>query len=153
MVVYRITLAKWAESLTGSGYPARWNSKGYHVIYCAGSRALACLENLVHRSGEGLNAGFKIASFHIPDSVSVKEILLNDLPPGWHTVGGYPVCREIGKKWVEEQHSCTLKVPSSIIQDEWNLLINPSHPEFGQISIKSVCDFSFDTRLVHSGSL
>ena len=147
MDVYRITLAKWAESLTGSGYPARWNPKGYHVIYSAGSRALACLENLVHRSGEGLNAGFKIASIHVPDSVLADEVLLDSLPPGWYSVEGYQICQELGSKWLEEQRSCTLKVPSSIIQDEWNLLINPAHPDFGQISIRSVRDFSFDQRL------
>lgn len=147
MVVYRITLPIWAESLTGSGYPARWNPKGYHIIYSAGSRALACLENLVHRSGEGLNARFKIASIHVPENVAGDEIPLQKLPQGWHTVDGYPACREIGKKWVQEQDSCILKVPSSIIHDEWNLLMNPKHPDFGKISIKNVRDFSFDLRL------
>jgi RES domain-containing protein len=147
MVVYRITLARWAESLTGSGYPARWNPKGYHVVYSAGSRALACLENLVHRSGEGLNAGFKITTVHIPDAVSADEILLDELPPGWHTAEGYPVCQEIGRTWLEEERSCVVKVPSSIIHDEWNLLINPKHPDFENVSIKNVRDFSFDQRL------
>lgn len=148
MDVYRITLAKWAESLTGSGHQARWNPKGYHVVYCAGSRALACLENLVHRSGEGLNADFKIASVHIPDSVSTDEIFSKELPAGWHNISGTPVCQEIGKRWLEDQHSCILKVPSSIIQDEWNVLANPNHPDFGQISITNIRDFSFDQRLL-----
>jgi len=147
MVVYRITLAKWAESLTGSGYPARWNPKGYRVVYCAGSRALACLENLVHRSGEGLNESFKVTAVHIPDSVSIESINVNDLPSGWHNVYGSPICQAIGKKWLDDQRSCALRVPSSIIQDEWNVLLNPNHHEFKTISIESVRNFSFDERL------
>jgi len=148
MDVYRITLARWAGSLTGSGYPARWNPKGYHVVYCAGSRALACLENLVHRSGEGLSPDFKIVSVHIPDSVSTDEIFSKELPVGWHNMSGPPVCQEIGKRWMEDQRSCILKVPSSIIQDEWNVLVNPRHTDFRKISIMNIRDFSFDQRLL-----
>jgi RES domain-containing protein len=148
MLVYRITLAKWAESLSGSGYPARWNPKGYHVVYCAGSRALACLENLVHRSGEGLNANFKIVEIHIPDTLPTQKVETTELPDRWHLIEGYPVCQTIGKNWLALQKTCILRVPSSIIQDEWNLLINPNHPEFRNISIQNISDFSFDNRLV-----
>lgn len=148
MLVYRITLERWAESLTGSGYPARWNPKGYHVVYCAGSRALACLENLVHRSGEGLSANFKIAEIYIPDSLAVHQIDPNKLPGSWHRVDGYSVCQEIGKIWLDQQKTCIMRVPSSIIQEEWNVLINPNHPDFKDISIRNISDFSFDNRLM-----
>lgn len=147
MVVYRISLAKWAGNLTGSGYPARWNPKGYHVVYTAESRALACLENLVHRSGEGLNANFRIIEIEIPDSVNLKEIRTEDLPERWHLIESYPVCQAIGKEWLEKRESCTLRVPSSIIDDEKNILINPNHPEFDKVSIKTIREFTFDDRL------
>jgi RES domain-containing protein len=147
MVVYRITLAKWADKLTGSGYPARWNDKGYYVIYTAESRALACLENLVHRSGEGLNESFRFIEIDIPDSVSANRIYPEKLPADWHLIQGYPACQTIGKRWLENQKSCILKVPSSIIEAECNILINPNHPEFKQISIRNTGEFSFDDRL------
>ena len=51
MEIYRICLAKYASELVASGNPGRWNLRGQLVIYAAGSRALACLENVVHRSG------------------------------------------------------------------------------------------------------
>jgi RES domain-containing protein len=54
MEVYRISLARWTTALTASGNAARWNSKGKFVIYTASSAALACLENVVYRSGEGM---------------------------------------------------------------------------------------------------
>lgn len=147
MIVYRITTAKWASRLSASGYPARWNPKNVHVIYTAGSAALACLENLVHRSGEGLNALFRLIEIEIPDSISSKSIQTEDLPPDWHQMRGYTICQVIGKQWIEEQQACTMNVPSSIIPVEKNILINPHHPEFKKISIQDIKDFSFDKRL------
>lgn len=151
MVVYRITTAKWADKLTASGYPARWNPRYVHIIYTASSIALACLENLVHRSGEGLNTNFRVVEINIPDNISSKKITPEELPENWNTTTGYSVCQSIGRRWVDEQNSCTLLVPSSIIPAETNLLINPNHPEFDQISIRSIREFSFDKRLVSDG--
>ena len=96
MRVYRITLARFSTNLYASGFVARWNSEGTFVIYTAGSRSLACLENLVHRSGEGLDAGFR--------------------------------------------------VPSAIIPQEFNYILNPSHQEFKTIKLISSDEFSFDRR-------
>lgn len=147
MLVYRISLAKWAENLNGSGYPARWNPKGIYVLYTASTRALACLENLVHRSGEGLHKNFKTIVLQVPDSISMDQIYPDDLPHNWYTRGGYPYCQKIGQKWVEEQESCVLKVPSSIIAEENNYLFNPEHNEFRQIKVFRIENFIFDSRL------
>lgn len=147
MKVYRITTAKWADTLSGSGYPARWNSKGVYVIYTASNRALACLENLVHRSGEGLNNRFKIIEIEIPDNVSVQEIEPGELPDQWYKTEYYPVCRHIGDRWIEQAKSLLLIVPSAIIREESNVLINPHHPKFNEVRIGDIRDFRFDERL------
>lgn len=148
MVVYRITLTKWAKILTGSGYPARWNSKGYYVIYTAESRALACLENLVHRSGEGLNKNFSLVEIEIPDSASIKTIQVSSLPAGWNSMDHYQYCQSVGDKWLNSKNTLLLRVPSSIIQDEFNVLINPNHHSFKEVSIRKSVDFRFDRRLM-----
>ena len=147
MNVYRITTAKWADKISGSGYPARWNSKGVYVIYTASSRALACLENIAHRSGEGLHQGFKIIEIEIPDHVSKQKIDPGGLPVEWYKTEQYHVCREIGDRWIEEENSLLLEVPSSIIREETNVLINPHHPEFKEVKIAAIHDFRFDERL------
>lgn len=147
MQLFRITTAKWAGKLSGSGYPARWNSKGKYVIYTASNRALACLENLVHRSGEGLNKNYKLTVIEAPDYISLKKVPANELPENWHETSSAPVCRTIGDKWIESGSSLLLSVPSAIIRDEFNLLINPAHPDFKKLSIKEVIDFEFDKRL------
>lgn len=148
MIVYRITTAKWASVLTGSGYPARWNPRHIRVIYTAESIALACLENLAHRSGEGLNANFRLVEIEIPENTSSDSYYPDDLPEEWHTVKGYSICQSLGAEWIQKNKSCLLHVPSSIIPNETNVLINPNHPDFQGITIQSVRTFSFDERLI-----
>jgi RES domain-containing protein len=146
MLVFRITLTKWADSLRASGYPGRWNSKGYFVIYTAGSQALACLENLVHRSGEGLNHSFRLIEIDIPEFIEVQNLDFSEFPVDWTGVQNYPITQKIGDNWVENRESCVLKVPSAIIPREFNYLINPNHSDFNEIKIKNIFPFEFDSR-------
>ena len=83
MEVYRICLAKYAGELAASGNPGRWNLRGQLVVYAAGSRALACLENVVHRSGEGLNSLFKVIRIAVPNALPIEELTLNQMLPEW----------------------------------------------------------------------
>lgn len=145
MIVYRICLSKWSKKLTASGFPARWNSKGKFVIYTANTRALACLENVVHRSGEGLNGRFKVMIIEIPSKVKIKEI--KTLPKDWFTFESYSDCQKIGDKWIEEEEFAILKMPSAIISKEYNYLININHKDFKYVKLKNVEDFIFDPRI------
>jgi len=147
MHVYRITHINWAGKLKASGRVARWNSEGKFVIYTASSRALACLENVVHRSGEGLNNLFKIITIYIPDKITIEKIEPVELTTNWFEFESYSQCQKIGNLWFNNAVSCILEVPSAIIPDEKNYIINTNHPEFEKISIKSVDDFKFDPRL------
>ena len=83
MIVYRIVFHELAGSLKASGRPARWNSADHKMIYSAGSVSLACLENVVHRSSEGLSGLFKILVIEIPDDLYFDEIRISDLPENW----------------------------------------------------------------------
>lgn len=130
-----------------SGFAARWNSKGNFVTYTAGSRALACLENLVHRSGEGLNQAFKVVVIEFPDDLAVESIELEQLPKKWPSYESYSETQNIGNKWIAAASSAVLKVPSSIITKEYNYLINPQHADFSKIKILDVEDFVFDSRI------
>ncbi|MCI0450152.1 MAG: RES family NAD+ phosphorylase [Chlorobi bacterium] len=147
MDVYKITLAKWSKSLKTSGNPARWNSKKKYMIYTSGSRALACLENIVHRTGEGLNDAFKIMTIRIPGGILIEEIKSSKLPPNWTNYKNYIHCQSIGDSWLDKVSSAVLKVPSAIIMNEYNYLINPAHADFKKIKLSKVEDFKFDTRL------
>ncbi len=145
MQVYRITLQKWAKNLYASGRAARWNSDGHFVIYTAGSRSLASLENIVHRSGVGLKQIFEVMLIDIPDDISIQEIKLNDLPKDWPN--SYAPTQKIGNTWLRDRKSAVLKVPSAIIPMEPNFLLNPNHPDFYRIKLVGNENFEFDTRI------
>jgi RES domain-containing protein len=147
MEVYRITLKKWSKTLKASGFPGRWNSKGLFVIYTSSSRALASLENLVHRSGEGLNKEFRTLEIEIPNNLKVQEIKQSQLSKNWFNYENYSESQKLGNKWIEESKYPVLKVPSAIVKMEHNYLINPNHEQFQKIRIKTIEEFRFDPRL------
>lgn len=147
MKVYRITLASYSDRLFASGRPARWNPRGTFVIYTASTRSLACLENLVHRSGEGLDANFRTMIIHIPDDLPRIEIQLSELPENWKDFRNQPKTRTIGDEWVKEGKTALLKVPSAIIPEEYNYILNFNHPHFSRIKLEKVEPFDFDRRL------
>lgn len=146
MNVFRITKEAYSTNLTASGYPARWNTKGAFVIYTAESRSLACLENLVHRSGEGDNALYKVMVIEIPDTLKVDTIDLSNLKKDWKKVENYSYCQAFTSVWITGKKTPVLKVPSVIIKNEFNFLINPNHPDFKKIKLVNTDDFIFDTR-------
>ena len=147
MEIYRICLAKYASELVASGNPGRWNLRGQLVIYAAGSRALACLENVVHRSGEGLNSLFKVIRINVPDALLIEELNLDQMPPDWQLPRHYARCQPLGTAWYQRQTAAVLRVPSSIIAYEHNYVLNTRHPDFGQIRIVGREDFEFNSRI------
>lgn len=147
MLVYRITKAVYADRLLASGGAARWNSRGQFVIYTAGTRALACLENIVHRSSEGLMDVFRVMVIDIPDELRIDTIQPDRLPDNWAEYWQYTICQQIGGEWLENRPSAVLRVPSAIIANEWNYLINPAHPDFSRVKLVRTEPFTFDPRL------
>jgi RES domain-containing protein len=118
--ICRICLAKYAGELVASVNPGRWNLRGQLVIYAAGSRALACLENVVHRSGEGLNSLFKVVRIAVPKAMPIEELTLDQLPEEWQLPRHYARCQPLGAAWYRGQRAAVLRVLSSIIAHEHN---------------------------------
>lgn len=147
MTVYRICLAKYATALYASGNSARWNSKDVKIIYTPSSRALACLEHLVHRNALGLKQLFKVMLIEIPDDLTIGVLKKEDLENNWSEFSHYPNTQEKGDAWVARNDSAVLQVPSAIIQEEFNYLLNPAHPDFAKIKLVRTEDFDFDPRI------
>jgi RES domain-containing protein len=145
--VYRITRANYTDRLVASGGVARWNTRGRFVIYTAGSRALACLENVVHRSGEGLQELFRVMVIDIPNHLTIQAIAQADLPDNWADYQNFDVCQQRGETWLQQGQSAVLRVPSVIVPQEWNYLLNPAHPDFAAIKLLRTEPFVFDPRL------
>lgn len=147
MTIYRITLTKYSMKLVASGYPARWNSKDVKMIYTAQSRALACLENIVHRNSRGLQKDFRVMQISVPDDIILTEINETDLIPGWKEFNKMPYTQSLGDQWVREAKSSILKVPSAVVSGDANYLLNPEHREYNRIQLLNTEPFEFDERI------
>lgn len=147
MQVFRIGLAKYTYSLSASGRAARWNPNDIEMIYTAGSRSLACLENVVHRNQIGLNQSFKVMTIEIPDDLRILTIEQKKLQADWTEFHNMPLTQKMGEDWIKDAKSPVLKVPSAIINAEYNYLINPLHPDFKSIKLLKSEIFIFDKRI------
>jgi len=125
----------------------RWNSKGVRVAYTSSSLSLAALEVMVHVPfHRALKNYVCIPIDFSPDLLF--SIPIADLPDDWQADPIPQSVRKVGNRWIVNQESVILKVPSTIIPLEYNYLINPSHPEFEKLVIHSPQKFIFDRRLV-----
>ena len=130
-----------------SGRAARWNPNEVEMIYTASSRSLACLENVVHRNQFGLSQIFSVMLIECPDDLEIKKINLNELPADWKDYNQMIVTQRMGAKWIKEGETAILSVPSSIIEEEVNYLLNPKHKDFDRIRIIEIRPFIFDERI------
>ncbi len=149
MELYRITLTKYASQLYAPAYPGRWNSKGVPVIYCSWSRSLASLENLVHRGEKVLSSLFSIMVIEIDDSLKTASIQSDSLDDEWSgsSADAYRYCQRLGDEWVKSSDSCLLQIPSVIIPEESNYMINVEHEDFKKVQLIRVEEFRFDKRM------
>jgi len=147
MRVFRISLAIYSTKLLASGNPARWNSNDIKIIYTAESRALACLENIVHRNSKGLQKNFRIMEIDVPDKIKIEKIQETDLIADWKNFDNMPYTQQIGDNWINNSKTAVLQVPSVIVTGDFNYLINPAHKDFSSIKLLSVIPFEFDSRI------
>ena len=149
MILYRIAKRAYAD-LSGTGarlFGGRWNSEGRSMVYLTSSRSLAVLEALVHLSPTNLPIDFCIMTIEAPDNFA--EIKTNQLPPNWDEYPEPNSLKHIGNDFILKQRHLLLKVPSAIVKEEFNYLLNPLHPDAGLVKIISITPFAFDQRLTN----
>lgn len=150
MVVYRLAREKFAGELSGKGAAikgARWNSIGAELIYTAANRSLAMAEVAVHLTLATVPDDYMMVSVFIPDDISLTEIDETALPEYWNNFPHHPSSQAFGDQFITENKSCILKIPSAVTKGDFNLLINPNHPEFKKIRIIAMEKFPFDKRI------
>lgn len=119
------------------------------VVYTAESRSLASLEVLVHTEDTQVLAAIKWATIPVRIDEPLIEIA-DSLPHKWRQLPASPSTREFGSRWVAESRSAVLRVPSAVVDGEFNYLLNPRHADFARLEIGEPQPFSFDPRLSHS---
>ena len=151
MIAWRVEKKKWiATSRSGEGARSvggRWNSPGLSLIYASEHLSLSLLEILVHAplASQRLTARAR-ARISIPDT-AIERVTAKSLPPDFGPDASYAVTQAIGDRWIQEQRSAALIVPSAIVPVEHNILLNPAHPDFSKCGWSRFEDIQLDPRL------
>lgn len=128
-------------------FAGRWNPAGVPAVYASEHLSLAVLEVLVHARAHQIRVGFHAFEITIPE-VLVEVVPDERLPRGWDGAAIARATRELGERWARERRSVALSVPSVIVRQERNLVLNPLHPEFAQLRVARPVRFRFDERLL-----
>lgn len=148
MIVYRISNTAYSNDISGTGAKltgGRWNSKGIPVLYTSEYISLAVLEMLVNTQFKDYAIALDILSIQLPANIVINEINLKKLKKDW--IGDYGYTAFIGDEFIKNKQNLLLKVPSAVITDECNYLINPLHSDFKKIKIIETRSFKTDERL------
>ncbi|MGH7586966.1 MAG: RES family NAD+ phosphorylase [Gemmatimonadota bacterium] len=129
----------------------RWNSEGVAVVYTSSTLSLATLEYLAHIDPEDIPDDLMAVTVEVPDRLPIEEVRLGDLPADWNRVFDHPRCVALGDEWIATSRSLGLRVPSALVPEEWNLLLNPAHSEAREVRIIGKRPFAFDRRLLRRG--
>lgn len=152
VAVWRIAVeapAYTADDLSGMGAKltgGRWNSIGTPVLYCATSIALATLETVHYLRAGGLPFNRYLVRVDIPDAPWKARRTLDPLPGGWDAIPAGATARAAGDAWIASASSALLLVPSVLVPDECNVLVNPRHPEAAGIVATTVKRWHYDPR-------
>ncbi|HMX80326.1 MAG TPA: RES family NAD+ phosphorylase [Ferruginibacter sp.] len=148
MITYRISNAAYSNDISGSGAKrmgARWNSKGVPLLYTAQHISLAMLEMLVNTNFRDYHTPLDLMYINLPDPYLESAIEVKNLKKDWRDDLEYT--RYIGDAFVNHKESVVLKVPSAVISEEYNFLVNPLHADFRKIRIIKTKSFWPDERL------
>ena len=149
MNVYRICKKEHAnlEGLGGIYSWGRWHRKGQRVVYTSESRSLSALETLVHVTDINiLPSDLVVMEIDIPKT-NIKIVTTEIISEDWNS---YPYSEKTvnyGYQFLIDNKALALKVPSVVIEKEYNYILNPNHKDYSNCTIKSITPFSFDKRL------
>ena len=125
----------------------RWNRRGTAVVYTSATLSLAALEYFVNLPASAAPADLVMIQAEVSDELAVSSVAPGGLPRGWRSYPAPEALAEIGSRWIEEGKTAILAVPSAVVPQEWNYLLNPSHPHFRKITIGRPESFSLDLRM------
>lgn len=138
------------DAFSGEGarlYGGRWNSPGVAVVYLSEHQSLAALEIMVHQqplTPRGAYLAYQVTW----DEAQMERLSAKKFPPHWRASPADAANMAIGDEWAKAQRSLILAVPSAIVPNEWNFLLNPAHPDFKKLRLPKPQAFDFDPRLL-----
>lgn len=146
-----------ADDMTGAGAKltgGRWNDVNLTLVYASESRALACLETVVHLNAGGLPLNRYLVEIGVPDDLFAAAQVAepSTLPVGWDAEPAGLASVRYGSAWIASARSALLMVPSVIVPEERNALINTNHPDAARLRVRKVRKWLYDPRLQRRAS-
>jgi RES domain-containing protein len=154
MKVWRICREKYAASaLTGEGARlagGRWNSVGVSMVYTSWCLSLAVLEVFVNLDPGNQPRDLVWLAIEAPMeeqwNCRGEKDFISSLPQHWREHDD-PETQRFGDDWIRSGRSAGLVVPSVLIEGEWNVLLNPAHPDAKKIRVVEMKPFGLDQRM------
>lgn len=148
MTLWRISNHPSLDGSGGLSAPGRWHTVGQRIVYCAPNPATALLEVLVHTEIDidDVPVNFRYLEIEAPGALAIEDVDTSGLGEDWRT--RLAATRRIGDHWLQSGRTALLRVPSVIVPATWNVLINPRHPEGGQVRIVREHSHGIDLRLL-----
>lgn len=150
MIVFRLSKGQYKNDLSGKGAElvgGRWNNVGVSMVYTAASRALCTVEVAIHLPLRIIPVDYWLVSIEIPDDLGIESLDEASLPAHWKAFPYSDDTKKVGDTFISENKYAVLRVPSAVVQDEFNFLLNPRHLEFHRIKVVGSEPFEFDKRL------
>ena len=149
MIVYRVGKLKFARDLTGEGARlngGRWNHKFVPCVYTSENRALAILEYTVNVNIDDIPRALSISTIEMPDT-GIYEFEPADLPGNWRDSPAPSSTKDFGSRHLIQAKILVLKVPSIVIPNEFNYILNPIHPDSRNFKVLAIQDLVYDVRI------
>lgn len=150
MRVWRIAKQRHALDRKGTGGlidGGRWHGQGTPVIYAGLTVEICAMERLVHTASI-LPGDLVLVSISIPDDQELyEELAATALPQGWDATPPGDPSIEVGMEFLRSGRALGLIVPSAVVPEARNMIINPFHPRFGEATLAIERPFVFDSRL------
>ena len=148
MRVWRLARRPYGQDRVGEGAKlagGRWNAPGTGVLYCASTRSLTALEYLAHLSAV-YPTDIVLVGVDLPDNCTIDRPALMALPEDWASPFPSPTCQAWGTAWCSASGALAIALPSVIVPEEENFMLNTSHPDMARVTLKPIRDFYFDRR-------
>ena len=150
-VAWRIVKqAHAAQAFSGEGarrFGGRWTLPGTPAVYLSDSLALAALELFVHLGRAPTPMRFVRFRVEVPDAVDIDEVDPEDLPPRWRAEPPPTETQDLGSRWMARSRPALLRVPSVLVPEESNLLLDPLGPAAEHLVIGLPRPFGLDPRM------
>jgi RES domain-containing protein len=143
MRIWRISNYSDLSGRGGVTADGRWNWRGTPIVYCADHPSTALLEVLVHFDAETFPEHYQLIAIDVPDSVSRHEPAL---PEGWRD--DVIMSRDLGTRLFRENNYALFSVPSIVMPEARNYLVNPGHPDAEAMTVLATYRYPFDSRLL-----